>query len=62
MAGDSATDLPLRGVELAEEESGEGVVRDKEGVRVRARGLRKEMFRNLLNGDGCDILRCKHDD
>jgi hypothetical protein len=44
--------LELLGVELAEDESGEEVVRDKEGVRVQVAGLRIETCRNLSSGDG----------
>lgn len=48
----------MPGVECDVDEFGEGVVRVREGVlaRVREGGRRKDMFRNLSNGDAWIIL------
>jgi hypothetical protein len=51
----SGTDLVLCGVEFAEEDDGEDIVRDRDGVRVRGMALRWATFRYLSNGEGCII-------
>lgn len=44
-------DLLLRGVEFGGDETGEGVVRERDGVRARASGFRSATLRYLSNGD-----------
>jgi hypothetical protein len=51
-------DILLRGVEFAAEDAGDAVVRDRDGVRVRA-GRRKATLRNLSNGEGCTAVRTR---
>lgn len=48
-------DLLLRGVEFGGEETGDGVVRERDGVLVRASGFRSATLRNLSNGEGCNF-------
>jgi hypothetical protein len=49
-------DILLRGVEFAAEDVGEEVVREREGVRVRAGGRRRATLRNLSNGEGFIVI------
>jgi hypothetical protein len=51
----SAMDLLLPGVEFGGEETGDGVVRDRDGVLVRASGFRSATLRYLSNGEGCNF-------
>ena len=48
---DAANEWLLCGVEFDIEDSGEDVVRVRDGVRMRGTGLRKETLRILLKGD-----------
>lgn len=48
---DAANEWLLCGVEFDAEDSGEDVVRVRDGVRMRGTGLRKETLRILLKGD-----------